>query len=73
MLSLRDKLKAAGTAKPKAAKPAPKDCMVKEVCFPLSSFTFLEVRVKKGNRKDLGRPTTTPVQNKEALMDFLRK
>ena len=34
---------------------------------------FLEVKVKKGNRKDLGRPTTTPIQNKEALMDFLRK
>ena len=32
---------------------------------------FLEVRVKKGNRKDLGRPTTTPIQNKEALMEFL--
>ena len=32
---------------------------------------FLEIRVKKGNRKDLGRPTTTPVGNKEALMDFL--
>ena len=34
---------------------------------------LLEVRVRKGNRKDLGRPTTTPIQNKEALMDFLRK
>ncbi len=34
---------------------------------------LLEVKVKKGNRKDLGRPTTTPIQNKEALMDFLRK
>ena len=34
---------------------------------------FLEVKVKKGNRKDLGRPTTTPVQNKEALMEFLKK
>ena len=34
---------------------------------------FLEVKVKKGNRKDLGRPTTTPIQNKEALMDFLNK
>ena len=33
---------------------------------------FLEVKVKKGNRKDLGRPTTTPVQNKEALMEFLK-
>jgi phosphonopyruvate decarboxylase len=33
---------------------------------------FLEVKVKKGNRKDLGRPTTTPIQNKEALMSFLK-
>ena len=32
---------------------------------------FIEVKVKKGNRKDLGRPTTTPIQNKEALMNFL--
>ena len=34
---------------------------------------LLEVKVKKGNRKDLGRPTTTPIQNKEALMDFLKR
>ena len=34
---------------------------------------LLEVKVKKGNRKDLGRPTTTPIENKNALMDFLRK
>ena len=34
---------------------------------------FLEIRVRKGNRKDLGRPTTTPIQNKEALMQFLGK
>ncbi len=34
---------------------------------------LLEVKVKKGNRKDLGRPTTTPIQNKEALMSFLKK
>lgn len=34
---------------------------------------LLEIQVRKGNRKDLGRPTTTPIQNKEALMDFLQK
>ena len=34
---------------------------------------FLEIRVRKGNRKDLGRPTTTPIQNKDALMQFLKK
>ena len=33
---------------------------------------LLEIKVKKGNRKDLGRPTTTPIQNKEALMQFLK-
>ena len=33
---------------------------------------FIEVKVKKGNRKDLGRPTTTPIQNKEALIGFLQ-
>ena len=38
-----------------------------------SELTLLEVKVKKGNRKDLGRPTTTPIQNKEALMDFLKE
>ena len=35
--------------------------------------TLLEVKVRKGNRKDLGRPTTTPIQNKDALMAFLQK
>lgn len=34
---------------------------------------LLEVRVHRGNRKDLGRPTTTPVQNRDALMSFLNK
>jgi len=39
----------------------------------LAGPVFVEVKVKKGNRKDLGRPTTTPIQNKEALMNFLQK
>ena len=34
--------------------------------------TLLQVCVRKGNRKDLGRPTTTPIENKDALMDFLK-
>lgn len=37
----------------------------------LDGPVLIEVKVKKGNRKDLGRPTTTPIQNKEALMAFL--
>lgn len=34
---------------------------------------LLQVCVKKGNRKDLGRPTVNPIQNKEAFMEFLQK
>lgn len=41
---------------------------IKDVNGPV----FIEIRVKKGHRKDLGRPTTSPVQNKEALMRFLQ-
>lgn len=32
---------------------------------------FIEVMVALGSRKDLGRPTTTPQQNKERFMQFL--
>ncbi len=39
----------------------------------LQGPVLLEVKVRKGNRKDLGRPTTTPIQNKESLMNFLKK
>ena len=34
-------------------------------------LTFLEVRTAIGSRADLGRPTTTPTENKEALMRTL--
>ena len=33
---------------------------------------LLEIKVNKGHRKDLGRPTTTPIQNKDAFMEFLQ-
>ncbi|MDR0312067.1 MAG: phosphonopyruvate decarboxylase [Treponema sp.] len=32
---------------------------------------FMEVLVRKGNRKDLGRPKSSPQENKEAFMRFL--
>lgn len=34
---------------------------------------MLEVRVNKGHRKDLARPTTTPIENKESFMRFLSR
>lgn len=33
--------------------------------------TFIEVQVRPGNRADIGRPTSTPAQNKAAMMKFL--
>ena len=32
---------------------------------------LLEIQVKQGFRKDLGRPTTTPIENKEAFISFV--
>jgi len=37
----------------------------------MDGVSLINVNVRKGNRKDLGRPTTTPQQNKEALMKEL--
>ncbi len=34
---------------------------------------ILEIRIKKGARKDLGRPTRTPIENKEDFMDFINQ
>ncbi len=34
---------------------------------------MLIVKVRKGARKDLGRPTTTPPEDKKAFMEFLKK
>ena len=37
-----------------------------------SDFRFVEVKVRPGARKDLGRPTTTPQGNRDALMKFIK-
>ncbi len=33
---------------------------------------LLEIRIRRGARKDLGRPATTPVENKHAFMKFIQ-
>jgi phosphonopyruvate decarboxylase len=32
---------------------------------------MLEIKVQPGSRKDLGRPTRSPIQNKADFMNFL--
>ena len=39
----------------------------------IDGVSLININVRKGNRKDLGRPTTTPRQNKEAFMQNLKK
>ena len=39
----------------------------------VSGPSLLEIMVKSGARADLGRPTTTPIENKNAFMKFLDK
>lgn len=34
--------------------------------------SFLEIKLNKDSRKDLGRPTKTPIENKEDFMGFLK-
>ena len=36
-----------------------------------NGVTFIEVQVRPGNRADIGRPTSTPAENKVAMMKFL--
>lgn len=42
-------------------------------CAVIDGVSLINVNVRKGNRKDLGRPTTTPIQNKEAFMHNLSR
>ena len=39
----------------------------------LPGLTFLEIRCAIGSREDLGRPTTTPWENKMGFMEFLMR
>ena len=34
---------------------------------------LLEIKINKGARKDLGRPTSTPIENKDNFMGFLKQ
>ena len=37
-----------------------------------NDFRFVEVKVHPGARKDLGRPTTTPQENRDAFMNYIQ-
>ena len=49
--------------------PAVEEALAKKTNGPL----FLEVQLKLGTRSDLGRPKTTTLEAKKALMAFLAK
>lgn len=72
------KIDLCGVAKAMGYKGTYSVCTMQELEEVLSNLksekgpVLLQICVKKGNRKNLGRPTTTPIQNKEALMTFLQ-
>lgn len=35
--------------------------------------SFLEIKIRKGARKDLGRPTLSPIENKQLFMNFINQ
>ena len=43
---------------------------VKAIDFEKGPY-LIEIRIKKGARKDLGRPTKSPDENKKNFMNFL--
>lgn len=43
-----------------------------QALFSTDGPAILEIIVNKGSRSDLGRPTTSPQQNKQAFMDFIQ-
>jgi len=40
--------------------------------FNKTGPNFLEIKITPGSREDLGRPTQSPIKNKELFMDFLK-
>ena len=39
----------------------------------LNNLSLIEVKSSIGSRSNLGRPTTTPIENKENFMEFLKQ
>ena len=71
-LNLRELARAAGYPRILAADSPDS---LREALASLKAFegpVLLEIRCACGARADLGRPTTTPLQNRDAFMDFLR-
>ena len=48
------------------------DIALHETAGAASGPVLIEIRCACGSRKDLGRPTTTPAMNRDALMSFVR-
>lgn len=70
-LALANNYKRAKTIKTKEELEIAIKDMINKEGIDKEGPQMLIIKVKKGSRKDLGRPTTTPRENKEAFMKFL--
>ncbi len=50
-----------------------KDELIKKIGECYEGPNMIIVKVKEGSRKDLGRPESTPIENKKEFMEFLEK
>ncbi len=72
-----DKIDIVSIAKACGYKSAKSICGLDQIGEIIKKFKsqsgphLLEIKVKKGSRSDLGRPTSSPQQNKDALMQFI--
>jgi len=71
-IHLPDIAKAAGYATAERVKTAEGIEKAIMAARNIDGPAFIEVQVKTGHRADIGRPTKLPVENKDALMDFLQ-
>jgi phosphonopyruvate decarboxylase len=55
----------------KAVQAKTQDELIEALSVPVAGPYCIEVLVKKGNRPDLGRPKSTPVENKHAFMRYM--
>lgn len=44
-----------------------------QIVFASAGTVFIEVIVSKGSRPDLGRPTSSPIENKKSFMELLEE
>lgn len=71
-VDLSEAAKACGYHKAYTARSVEDICSVWKTFYNATESCFLEIKVRSGARKDLGRPKEKPIENRQAFMAFVR-